>query len=137
MRGGATTSPGVLSTEGGLMIDLAEMKRIVVDPRLGRPAPKVGELERVQRSDRRARVGGDRRRRSRQPGRGPHPLGGGLGWLIEGAGVRLGQSPLGRLVTASGEVLDVTQESSRISSALRGGGGNFSVATQFGTGCIA
>ena len=59
-------------------------------------------------------------------------LGGGLGWLMGVQGFASDNLISVELVSATGDVLDVTQESHPdLFWALRGGGGNFGVATSF------
>jgi FAD/FMN-containing dehydrogenase len=59
-------------------------------------------------------------------------LGGGLGWLIAKHGLAADNLLAVELVTADGELLDVTEASAPdLFWALRGGGGNFGIATTF------
>ena len=59
-------------------------------------------------------------------------LGGGLGWLMAKHGLAADNLERVELVTAAGEVLDVDADSHPdLFWALRGGGGNFGVATSF------
>ena len=59
-------------------------------------------------------------------------LGGGLGWLMAKHGLAADNLPRVELVTADGEIIEVTAESEPdLFWALRGGGGNFGVATAF------
>ena len=69
----ATTSPVAPSTDGGVMIDLAEMKGIDVDPERA-TATRRGrrDLGRAERRSRRARPGRDRRRDLDDRDRGLH-----------------------------------------------------------------
>ena len=59
-------------------------------------------------------------------------LGGGLGWLMPKFGLAADNVIAIELVTADGEIVEVTDESDPdLFWALRGGGGNFGVATAF------
>jgi len=59
-------------------------------------------------------------------------LGGGLGWLMAKHGLAADNLLAVELVNAAGEVLDVTETSDPdLFWALRGGGGNFGIATTF------
>src|SRR5436853_4534535 len=59
-------------------------------------------------------------------------LGGGLGWLMAKLGLAADSVTSIELVNAEGEVLDVTATSdAELFWALRGGGGNFGIATSF------
>jgi FAD/FMN-containing dehydrogenase len=61
-----------------------------------------------------------------------YTLGGGLGWLMAKHGLAADNLIGVELVTAGGEVLDVAADSHPdLFWALRGGGGNFGVATSF------
>jgi FAD/FMN-containing dehydrogenase len=61
-----------------------------------------------------------------------YTLGGGLGWLMAKYGLAADNLLAVELVTANGEVLDVNASSHPdLFWALRGGGGNFGVATSF------
>ena len=61
-----------------------------------------------------------------------YTLGGGLGWLMSKHGLASDNLLGVELVTADGEVLDVDADSHPdLFWALRGGGGNFGVATSF------
>src|SRR5206468_10112260 len=59
-------------------------------------------------------------------------LGGGLGWLMAKHGLAADNLLAAELVTADGDVLDVSEESDPdLFWALRGGGGNFGIAASF------
>lgn len=59
-------------------------------------------------------------------------LGGGIGWMVRAWGLAADQLVGAQLVTAHGEVLEVSEESHPdLLWALRGGGGNFGVVTRF------
>ena len=59
-------------------------------------------------------------------------LGGGLGWLMAKHGLAADNLLAVELVNADGDVLDVTEASDPdLFWALRGGGGNFGIATTF------
>ncbi|WP_106814401.1 FAD-binding oxidoreductase [Microbacterium timonense] len=59
-------------------------------------------------------------------------LGGGIGWMVRAWGLAADQLVGAQLVTARGEVVEVTETSHPdLLWALRGGGGNFGVVTRF------
>lgn len=59
-------------------------------------------------------------------------LGGGIGWMVRAWGLAADQLVGAQLVTARGEVVEVTETSHpELLWALRGGGGNFGVVTRF------
>ncbi|MGW9631176.1 FAD-binding oxidoreductase [Agromyces sp. NPDC055520] len=69
---------------------------------------------------------------TRDVGVGGLALGGGIGWLVRGQGLAIDALREVELVTAAGDVLTVNATSHpELFWALRGGGGNFGVATRF------
>jgi FAD/FMN-containing dehydrogenase len=132
VRGGGHNVAGRAVTEGGLMIDLAEMKGIEVNAEARTVHAEGGvnwnEFNVATGEHGLAVTGGA----ISTTGIAGLTLGGGLGWLMGVQGFASDNLLSIELVTASGEVLDVTQESHPdLFWALRGGGGNFGVATSF------
>jgi FAD/FMN-containing dehydrogenase len=132
MRGGGHSVAGKAVTDGGLMIDLAEMKGIHVDAaaRTVRAQGGVtwGELNRETALHGLATTGGV----VSTTGIAGLTLGGGLGWLNGIYGLAVDNLLSVELVTAAADVLTVTDETDPdLFWALRGGGGNFGVATWF------
>jgi FAD/FMN-containing dehydrogenase len=59
-------------------------------------------------------------------------LGGGIGWMVRAWGLAADQLVGAQLVTAGGDILELTDDSHpELMWALRGGGGNFGVVTRF------
>jgi len=132
VRGGGHSVAGQAVTDGGLMIDLAEMKGIHVDAaaQIVRAQGGVtwGELNREAALHGLATTGGV----VSTTGIAGLTLGGGLGWLNGVYGLAVDNLLSVELVTAAGDVLDVTDGTDPdLFWALRGGGGNFGVATWF------
>jgi len=132
VRGGGHSVAGKAVTDGGLMIDLAEMKGIYVDAiaRTVRAQGGVtwGELNHETALHGLATTGGV----VSTTGIAGLTLGGGLGWLNGMYGLAVDNLLSVELVTAAGDVLTVTEETDPdLFWALRGGGGNFGVATWF------
>ena len=132
VRGGGHNVAGRAVTEGGLMIDLAEMKGIAVDPDARTVRAEGGvnwnEFNAATAEHGLAVTGGA----ISTTGIAGLTLGGGLGWLMGVQGFASDNLLSVELVSAGGEVLQVTQESHPdLFWALRGGGGNFGVATSF------
>jgi FAD/FMN-containing dehydrogenase len=132
VRGGGHNVAGRAVSDGGLMIDLAEMNAIAVDP--GRATATAqggvtwGELNVATDAHRLAVTGGA----VSTTGIAGLTLGGGLGWLMAKYGLAADNLLAVELVTAAGEVLQVDAASHPdLFWALRGGGGNFGVATSF------
>ena len=111
VRGGGHNVAGRAVTEGGLMIDLAEMKAIAVDPdaRTVRADGGVNwnEFNAATAEHGLAVTGGA----ISTTGIAGLTLGGGLGWLMGVQGFAADNVLSIELVTAGGEVLEVRQES--------------------------
>jgi FAD/FMN-containing dehydrogenase len=130
VRGGGHNVAGRAVADGGVMIDLAEMKGITVDP-AERTATAQGGVLWAELNDATAKhglavTGGA----VSTTGIAGLTLGGGLGWLMAKYGLAADNLLGAELVTAAGDVLDVDASSHpELFWALRGGGGNFGVAT--------
>ena len=132
VRGGGHNVAGLASADGAVMVDLAEMKQIEVDPeaRLARAQGGVtwNELNAAGAEHGLAVTGGA----ISTTGIAGFTLGGGLGWLMAKHGLAADNVVAIELVTADGDVLEVRADSHHdLFWALRGGGGNFGVATTF------
>ncbi len=132
VRGGGHNVAGRAVTDGGVMIDLAEMKGIQVDPDSGTVRAEGGvtwaELNDAAGVHGLAVTGGA----ISTTGIAGYTLGGGLGWLMAKHGLASDNLLGVELVTADGNVLDVKADSHPdLFWAVRGGGGNFGVATSF------
>jgi len=129
VRGGGHNPAGRSVTDGGVMIDLAEMKGIHVDPEARTLRAQGGvtwaELNREAAVHGLAVTGGA----VSTTGIAGYTLGGGLGWLMGVYGLAADNLLSVQVVTANSEILDVTAKSEPdLFWALRGGGGNFGVA---------
>jgi FAD/FMN-containing dehydrogenase len=132
VRGGGHNVAGRAVTDGGVMIDLAEMKSITVDPEQATATAQGGvtwnELNEAAAVHGLAVTGGA----VSTTGIAGYTLGGGLGWLMGKYGLACDNLEAVELVTAAGDVLQVDGQSHPdLLWALRGGGGNFGVATSF------
>jgi FAD/FMN-containing dehydrogenase len=132
VRGGGHNVAGRAVTNGGVMIDLAEMKKIAVDPEQATVTAQGGvtwnELNEAAAEHGLAVTGGA----ISTTGIAGYTLGGGLGWLMGKYGLACDNLMAVELVTAAGEVLQVDGGSHPdLLWALRGGGGNFGVASSF------
>jgi FAD/FMN-containing dehydrogenase len=132
IRGGGHNVARRAVTDGGVMIDLAEMKGITIDPEQATVRVEGGviwrELNDAAAEHGLAVTGG----LISATGVAGYTLGGGLGWLMAKHGLAADNLLGVELVTATGEVLDVGADSHPdLFWALRGGGGNFGVATSF------
>jgi FAD/FMN-containing dehydrogenase len=118
--------------DGGLMIDLAPMKSVRVDP-IGRTARAEagltwGEYNRETQAVGLASTGGV----VSTTGIAGLTLGGGLGWLMAKHGLSCDNLLSADIVTADGLVLTASADQNPdLFWGLRGGGGNFGVVTSF------
>jgi hypothetical protein len=132
VRGGGHAVAGHAVCDGGVMIDLSLMKAVRVDPE-ARTARAAGgllwsELDRATSPAGLATTGGI----ISHTGIGGLTLGGGLGHLMRKHGLTVDNLIAVDLVTADGERLYVDGETEpELFWGLRGGGGNFGIATAF------
>jgi FAD/FMN-containing dehydrogenase len=132
VRGGGHNVAGRATVDGGLMIDLLPMKGIHVDPSARTARAEGGvtwaELNRESQLHGLAVTGGV----VSSTGIAGLTLGGGLGWLMGKYGLALDNLRSVQLVTAEGQVWRTSKdEQADLFWAVRGGGGNFGVATSF------
>jgi FAD/FMN-containing dehydrogenase len=132
VRGGGHNVAGRATVEGGLMIDLAPMRGVHVDPQTRTARAQGGvtwaELNRETQLHGLAVTGGV----VSTTGIAGLTLGGGLGWLMGKFGLALDNLRSAELVTADGRLLRASKEEQPdLFWALRGGGGNYGVATSF------
>jgi FAD/FMN-containing dehydrogenase len=129
VRGGGHNVAGRAVVDAALMIDLAPMKGIHVDPGAMTLRAQGGvlwrEFNREAAAHGLATTGGA----ISTTGIAGYTLGGGLGWLMAKYGLGSDNLVAVELVTAGGGILDVNEQSDPdLFWALRGGGGNFGVA---------
>jgi FAD/FMN-containing dehydrogenase len=132
VRGGGHNYAGFALTDGGLMIDLTPMKTIAVDPATRRArcggGTTWGEFDAATQEYGLATPGGF----VSTTGVAGLTLGGGLGWLSRMAGLSVDNLVGVEVVTADGRVLKASErENAELFWAIRGGGGNFGVVTEF------
>ncbi|MGH6718033.1 MAG: FAD-binding oxidoreductase [Alphaproteobacteria bacterium] len=132
VRGGGHNVAGRSTLDDGLMIDLAPMKGIHVDPK-ARTARAQGGVtwagfNRETQLHGLACTGGV----VSTTGIAGLTLGGGLGWLMGKHGLALDNLLSVDIMTADGKLLKASAEQNAdLFWAVRGGGGNFGVATSF------
>jgi hypothetical protein len=130
VRGGGHNVGGRGTIDNGLLIDLSLMKGLHVDPKTRTARAEGGtlwkEFNRATQLHGLATTGGV----ISTTGVAGLTLGGGLGWLMSRHGMALDNLLSVDLVTADGKVVRASsEEHPDLFWAVRGGGGNFGVAT--------
>ncbi len=131
VRGGGHSVAGHGLVEGGLVIDLRRLRGVTVDPDARRASAGGGalweDLDTATQAHGLAVTGGT----FVDTGVGGLTLGGGIGFLMGVAGLTCDNLVGAELVTANGDVVEDSGETDPdLLWALRGGGGNFGVATR-------
>ncbi len=132
VRSGGHSGPGFGVSEGGIVLDLSAMKALDIDAD-GRTAwaetgLTAGEYTNAAGEHGLATGFGD----TGSVGIGGITLGGGIGFLARKYGMTIDDLLAAEVVTADGEILLVDDETHPdLFWAIRGGGGNFGVATRF------
>jgi FAD/FMN-containing dehydrogenase len=132
VRGGAHSTPGYSTCDGGIVIDLGPMNSVEVDSdaRTARAAggAQWGHVDAATQEHGLAVTGG----RVSDTGIGGLTLGSGSGWLERPYGITASSLRGAEVVTADGRVVRANgDENSDLLWGLRGGGGNFGIVTEF------
>jgi len=132
VRSGGHSVAGHSVADGGIVLDLADMKALAIDPERRTAWAETG-LTAADYTNAAAAYGlatgfGD----TGSVGIGGITLGGGVGYLVRKHGLTIDDLLAAEIVTADGQLLRVDAETHPdLFWALRGGGGNFGVATRF------
>jgi hypothetical protein len=132
IRGGGHSIAGKAICDDGLMIDLSTMKGIRINPGTqtvrAEPGLTIGEFDRETQAFGLATTMGV----ISTTGIAGLTLGGGMGWLIGKHGLACDNVIAMDVVTADGRLLKASAEENQdLFWGMRGGGGNFGVATSF------
>ena len=132
IRSGGHSLAGHSTTEGGILLDLSEMKGLEIDVERrtawAQTGLTAGEYTAAAGAHGLATGFGD----TGSVGIGGLTLGGGVGFLVRKHGLTIDHLLAADVVTADGELLRIDAERHPdLFWAIRGGGGNFGVATRF------
>lgn len=132
VRGGGHSFSGVSVVEGALMIDLSRMRHVSVDAAARRAVcgggATLADLDAATQAHGLAVTGGT----ISHTGVGGLALGGGMGWLGRKHGLSIDNLVAAEVVLADGRRLRVSADNHPdLFWAIRGGGGNFGVVTNF------
>ena len=132
VRGGGHNIAGNAVCDGGLMIDLSQMKSVRVDAAAKRAFVEPGAtLADVDRETQAAGLVVPTGINS-TTGIAGLTLGGGFGWVTRKFGLTIDNLVAADVVTADGQMVRASEtENPDLFWALRGGGGNFGVVTAF------
>ena len=132
IRSGGHSGAGHSTTKGGIVLDLSAMKDLQINLEEGtvwaETGLTAGEFTTALGKHRLAVGFGD----TGSVGLGGITLGGGVGYLVRKYGLTIDSLLAAEIVTADGQLLHVDDKSHLdLFWAIRGGGGNFGVATRF------
>jgi FAD/FMN-containing dehydrogenase len=132
IRSGGHSVAGHSLVEGGIVLDLAELRGLDIDPEArtawAETGLTAGEYTQAAGAHGLATGFGD----TASVGIGGITLGGGVGYLSRAHGLTIDDLLAAEIVTADGEILKVDDQTHPdLFWAIRGGGGNFGVATRF------
>ena len=132
VRSGGHSGAGHSTTEGGIVLDLRDMKALDIDADRRTAWAEAGltadEYSVAAAAHGLATGFGD----TGSVGIGGITLGGGIGYLVRKHGMTIDNLLAADLVTADGRLLRVDEQTHPdLFWAIRGGGGNFGVATRF------
>ena len=131
VRGGGHNVSGNATCDDGIVIDLGSMNAVTVDAKARIARAQGGavwrDFDRATQEHGLACPGGA----ISTTGVGGLTLGGGFGWLSRTYGLVCDNVRSAEIVTASGDVLTASaEEDADLYWAIRGGGGNFGIATE-------
>ena len=129
VRSGGHSRAGHGTSEGGIVLDLSAMNAVEIDGRTAwaQTGITAGDYTKATGENGLATGLGD----TPSVGLGGITLGGGIGFLVRRNGLAIDDVLAAEVVAADGELLEVDEEThAELFWAIRGGGGNFGVATR-------
>jgi FAD/FMN-containing dehydrogenase len=132
IRGGGHNIAGNAVCDNGVMIDLSTMKNVRIDAQKRRayvePGATLGDFDKAAQVHGLATPVGI----NSTTGIAGLTLGGGFGWLTRKYGLTIDNLVSAEIVTADGNKIRTSEnENADLFWAIRGGGGNFGVVTEF------
>ena len=132
VRSGGHSTAGHSVSEGGIVLDLSNMKELQIDPESrtawAETGLTAGELTTAAGAHGLVVGFGD----TGSVGIGGITLGGGVGYLVRKYGLTIDSLLAAEVVTADGQIRHLDEQTHPdLFWAIRGGGGNFGVATRF------
>ena len=132
IRGGGHNIAGSALCDNGVLIDLSNMKTVRVDAQKRRayvePGATLGDFDKAAQAHGLATPVGI----NSTTGIAGLTLGGGFGWLTRKYGMTIDNLVSAEMITSDGKKIQVSKdENTDLFWAIRGGGGNFGVVTQF------
>jgi len=132
IRGAGHNIAGNAVCDNGVMIDLSTMRNVTVDPKKRRvyiePGATLGDFDKAVQAHGLATPVGI----NSTTGIAGLTLGGGIGWLTRKYGMTVDNLVSAEVITADGRKIRASEnETADLFWAIRGGGGNFGVVTEF------